>query len=68
MDDEQILTPAELAAGMTPERKRAEKEATGFRDVEAIEANERAHASTAETIIGSARKFGRALRWRGKVD
>jgi hypothetical protein len=67
MTDEKPLTPGEHAAGMTPERKRVGLEATGFRDVEAIEANETTHADAANVIVRSARTFKRALAWRGKV-
>jgi hypothetical protein len=67
MSDDEILTPGEIVQGLTPERKRSEAEATGQRDVTAIEANERSNAATANTLVASARKFTRALRWRGKV-
>jgi hypothetical protein len=66
-DTHDSLTPAEIAAGMTPGRKREEEEASGTRDAAAIEADERARAGVAGTIIASASRFTRPLRWRGRV-
>jgi hypothetical protein len=67
MVDDETVTPGEAGQGMTPERKRAELEATGSRDTAAIEHNERTREHAGNVILRSARTFKRALGWRGKV-
>ena len=66
MTDDQ-LTPGEHAAGITPERKRAELEATGARDTAAIEANEHTKAEAAGVILRSARALRRLPHFLGRV-
>jgi hypothetical protein len=53
MSDDNDVTPAEIAAGLTPESKR--------------EANERARARAAKTILDSARKLKRLPSMLGRV-
>jgi hypothetical protein len=66
MTDEK-LTPGEHAAGITPERKRAGLEATGFRDTAAIEHNERTREHAGNVILRSARALKRLPQMLGRV-
>lgn len=67
MIDEKPLTPGEIAAGQTPEKKRAELEATGFRHPDVIAANDAERAHAAKVILESAAKFDKPVRMRGHV-
>jgi hypothetical protein len=67
MSDDNDLTPAEIAAGMTPERKRRAEEESGVRDVPAITAKEKAHRHAEKVILGSARKLKQLPRMLGRV-
>lgn len=66
-DNDETLTPAEIAAGLTPETKREQEEESGIPDVPVRQANERARARAAKTILRSAAKLKRLPSMLGRV-
>ncbi len=67
MIDNETVTPGEKSQGLTPESKREQEEASGVRNVPAIEANEAERAHAAKMILDSAAKFDKPVRMRGHV-
>jgi hypothetical protein len=67
MSDDETVTPAEQGARLSPERKSAEREATGFRDTAAIERNEQTNADAGNVILRSVRKLKRLPHMLGRV-
>ncbi len=67
MIDDETVTPGEKAQGLTPESKREQEEASGVRNVPAIEANEAEHRRAEKTILDSVENFDKPVRMRGHV-
>jgi len=67
MHDDEKLTDAERARGLTAESKREQEEASGVRNVPLREANDAKRAQAAKTIRDSAEEFDKPVRMRGHV-
>jgi hypothetical protein len=67
MSDDEKLTDAERAQGLTAESKREQEEASGVRNVPQREANEKKRAQAAKTMLDSVEEFDKPVRMRGHV-